>query len=64
MAPKPIVFALANPVLEIMPEEAAGVAYIVATGRSDFPNQINTALVFRRSFAALLTSGRGASTKR
>ncbi len=50
MAPKPIVFALANPVPEIMPEEAAGVAYIMATGRSDFPNQINNALVFPAIF--------------
>jgi malate dehydrogenase (oxaloacetate-decarboxylating) len=50
MAPKPIVFALANPVPEIMPEEAAGVAYIIATGRSDFPNQINNALVFPAIF--------------
>jgi malate dehydrogenase (oxaloacetate-decarboxylating) len=36
MAPKPIVFALANPTPEIMPEEAARVAFIVATGRSDY----------------------------
>ena len=50
MAPKPIVFALANPVPEIMPEEAAGVAYIMATGRSDFPNQINNALAFPAIF--------------
>jgi len=50
MAPKPIVFALANPIPEIMPEEAAGVAYIMATGRSDFPNQINNALVFPAIF--------------
>jgi malate dehydrogenase (oxaloacetate-decarboxylating) len=50
MAPKPIVFALANPVPEIMPEEAAGIAYIMATGRSDFPNQINNALVFPAIF--------------
>jgi len=47
MAPKAIVFALANPVPEIMPEEAkAGGAAIVATGRSDFPNQVNNALIF------------------
>jgi malate dehydrogenase (oxaloacetate-decarboxylating) len=50
MAPKPILFSLANPVPEIMPEEAAGVAYIMATGRSDFPNQINNALVFPAMF--------------
>ena len=42
-----IVFALANPIPEIMPEDAfAGGARIVATGRSDFPNQINNVLVF------------------
>lgn len=47
MAPKPIVFALANPVPEIYPDEAyeAG-AFIVATGRSDFPNQINNSIAF------------------
>ncbi|HEY4496782.1 MAG TPA: NADP-dependent malic enzyme [Candidatus Paceibacterota bacterium] len=47
MADKPIVFALANPVPEIMPDAAkrAG-AYIVASGRSDFPNQVNNALAF------------------
>jgi malate dehydrogenase (oxaloacetate-decarboxylating) len=47
MAPKAIVFALANPAPEIMPDEAkAGGAAIVATGRSDFPNQVNNALIF------------------
>ena len=47
MAEKPIIFALSNPVPEILPDvaKAAGAA-IVATGRSDFPNQINNALVF------------------
>ena len=47
MAEKPIVFAMANPIPEIMPAEAkkAG-AYIIGTGRSDFPNQINNALAF------------------
>lgn len=47
MAPKPVIFALANPQPEIMPDSAlkAGAA-LVATGRSDFPNQINNALVF------------------
>ncbi len=55
MNEKAIVFALANPVPEIMPEEAfsAG-AYIVATGRSDFPNQINNALVFPGIFRGAL----------
>ena len=47
MAPKAIVFALANPTPEILPDEASrGGAMVVATGRSDFPNQINNALVF------------------
>ena len=47
MAPKAIVFALANPTPEILPDEARkGGAAVIATGRSDFPNQINNALVF------------------
>ena len=47
MAEKPIVFALANPTPEIMPEEAKkGGVYVMATGRSDYPNQINNVLVF------------------
>jgi len=47
MNEKPVIFALANPIPEIMPEEAkkAG-AFIVATGRSDFKNQVNNSLVF------------------
>ena len=51
MNPKPIIFAMANPVPEIMPDEAkkAG-AYIIATGRSDFPNQINNVLAFPGNF--------------
>ena len=40
----PIVFAMANPVPEIMPEEAAPYVRIMATGRSDYPNQINNVL--------------------
>jgi malate dehydrogenase (oxaloacetate-decarboxylating) len=54
MAPKPIVFALANPTPEIMPEEAARVAAIVATGRSDYPNQINNVLAFPGIFRGAL----------
>lgn len=54
MARKPIVFALANPTPEIMPEEAARVAYIVATGRSDYPNQINNVLAFPGIFRGAL----------
>lgn len=50
-----IIFALANPVPEIMPDEARqGGAAIIATGRSDFPNQINNALVFPGLFRGLL----------
>ena len=54
MAPKPIVFALANPIPEIMPEEAAKKAWIVATGRSDYPNQINNVLAFPGIFRGAL----------
>jgi len=54
MAPKPIVFALANPVPEIMPEEAAERAFIIATGRSDYPNQINNVLAFPGIFRGAL----------
>ena len=47
MAKRAIVFALANPVPEIMPEDAAASgAYVIATGRSDYPNQVNNSLVF------------------
>ena len=55
MAPQPIVFALANPVPEILPDlaRAAGAA-VVATGRSDFPNQINNALVYPGLFRGML----------
>ncbi|MBI3952324.1 MAG: NAD-dependent malic enzyme, partial [Candidatus Doudnabacteria bacterium] len=58
MAKKPIVFALSNPVPEIMPELAkkAG-AFVVATGRSDFANQINNVLVFPGFFRGLLDAG-------
>ncbi len=55
MADDPIVFACANPVPEIMPDEAhAGGAAIVATGRSDFPNQINNVLAFPGIFRGAL----------
>lgn len=55
MAPDPIIFALANPTPEIMPEEAkAAGAAVVATGRSDFPNQVNNALVFPGIFRGAL----------
>jgi len=55
MAPNPIVFALANPIPEIMPDEAlAAGARVVATGRSDFPNQVNNSLVFPGLFRGAL----------
>lgn len=55
MAPDSIVFAMANPVPEIMPDEAkAGGARVVATGRSDFPNQINNLLAFPGIFRGAL----------
>ena len=55
MANDPIVFAMANPTPEIMPDVAkAGGAAIVATGRSDFPNQINNVLVFPGIFRGAL----------
>lgn len=55
MARDPIIFAMANPIPEILPEDAfdAG-AFIVATGRSDFPNQLNNSLVFPGVFKAVL----------
>ncbi len=57
MAPNPIVFAQANPIPEIMPDEAkAAGAAVVATGRSDFPNQINNVLVFPGIFKGALAS--------
>lgn len=59
MGSKPIIFAMANPTPEIMPEEAmAGGAYIVGTGRSDYNNQINNVLVFPGLFRGLLDSGK------
>lgn len=58
MAPSAIVFAMANPVPEIMPEEArAGGAAVVGTGRSDFPNQVNNVLAFPGIFRGALDAG-------
>ncbi len=55
MAARPIVFALANPLPEIWPAEAtAAGAAVVATGRSDFPNQVNNSLVFPAVFRGVL----------
>ncbi len=54
MAPDPVVFAMANPVPEIMPEIAAPYVRIMATGRSDYPNQINNVLAFPGVFRGAL----------
>ncbi|MGB7473265.1 NAD(P)-dependent malic enzyme [Trichococcus sp.] len=55
MNEKPVIFAMANPTPEIFPDEAkAGGAYIVGTGRSDFPNQINNVLAFPGIFRGAL----------
>ncbi|OFX16684.1 MAG: malate dehydrogenase [Armatimonadetes bacterium RBG_16_58_9] len=57
MSPDPIVFALSNPTPEVPPEEIADYAAVVATGRSDYPNQINNVLCFPGLFRGLLESG-------
>ncbi len=54
MAKDPIVFAMANPTPEIMPEDAAGKVAVMATGRSDYPNQINNVLCFPGIFRGAL----------
>ena len=54
MAPRPIVFALANPDPEIDPDLAVPYAAVVATGRSDYPNQINNVLCFPGFFRGML----------
>ncbi len=56
MAPNPVVFALANPTPEILPEEAHAVRddVIMATGRSDYPNQVNNVLCFPFLFRGAL----------
>ena len=54
MARDPIVFAMANPIPEIQPEEAAGHVRVMATGRSDYPNQINNSLCFPGFFRGML----------
>ena len=57
MAKDPIVFAMANPNPEIRPEQADGLAAVMATGRSDYPNQINNVLAFPGIFRGLLDAG-------
>jgi malate dehydrogenase (oxaloacetate-decarboxylating) len=54
MGRDPIVFAMANPTPEIMPDVAAPVAAVIATGRSDFPNQVNNLLAFPGIFRGAL----------
>jgi malate dehydrogenase (oxaloacetate-decarboxylating) len=54
MAPDAILFAMANPVPEIMPEEAGSHVRVMATGRSDYPNQINNVLCFPGLFRGVL----------
>jgi malate dehydrogenase (oxaloacetate-decarboxylating) len=54
MRAKPMIFAMSNPTPEIMPEDAAPYALIIATGRSDYPNQINNVLAFPGMFRGAL----------
>ena len=54
---RPIIFALSNPNPEIDPVEAHKFAAVVATGRSDYPNQINNVLAFPGIFRGMLDSG-------
>src|SRR5258706_14743488 len=65
MGPKPIVFALANPTPEILPEEVKSVRpeAIIATGRSDYPNQVNNELCFPFIFRGALDVGATQITK-
>ena len=64
MARSPIVFAMANPDPEIRPEEVDGLAAVMATGRSDFPNQINNVLAFPGVFRGALDAGATCITER
>ena len=64
MNPEPFVFAMANPNPEVRPEEAAGVARVMATGRSDYPNQINNVLAFPGVFRGALDAGARRITER
>lgn len=58
MAPRSIIFALANPVPEILPDEArAAGAEVIASGRSDYPNQVNNVLAFPGIFRGALDAG-------
>ena len=64
MASRPVVFAMANPDPEIRPEEADGLAAVMATGRSDYPNQINNVLAFPGVFRGALDAGATRITER
>jgi malate dehydrogenase (oxaloacetate-decarboxylating) len=64
MAPGPIVFAMANPTPEIMPDVAAAHVGVVATGRSDFPNQVNNLLAFPGIFRGALDARASRITER
>ncbi len=65
MAEDAIVFAMANPTPEVAPEEIEGLVAVVATGRSDYPNQINNVLAFPGLFrGALDVRATRRSTKR
>jgi len=57
MASDPLIFAMANPDPEIRPEEVDGLAAVMATGRSDYPNQINNVLAFPGIFRGSLDAG-------
>ncbi len=63
MAPDAIIFALANPTPEVLPDVAHRHAAVVATGRSDFPNQINNVLAFPGIFAGAFDAGARAITE-
>src|SRR3954467_8452438 len=63
MAPNSIVFSLANPIPEVDPEMAARYAAVVATGRSDLPNQINNVLAFPGVFRGAIDAGATAITE-
>jgi malate dehydrogenase (oxaloacetate-decarboxylating)(NADP+) len=65
MAPNPLILALANPTPEILPEEAKAVRsdVIIATGRSDYPNQVNNVLCFPYMFRGALDCGASTITR-
>jgi malate dehydrogenase (oxaloacetate-decarboxylating) len=64
MNESPIVFALANPTPEIMPELIEDIVGVIATGRSDYPNQINNVLCFPGIFRGALDAGAKEITER